>query len=156
AAGFAAGAFWPSRYAAPVAAFGSFLALLMAAQTGFKNQTGWSLILPTNSNGDYLQQDTGIFYPYLPDLPIARMIFLAGILAACLGVPGLPARAGGRRLRGIAAAVTVAGMAAAGTAAGLAATARTGPQGIAMIPALHDAANDRPIAYTPVCGAVSR
>jgi hypothetical protein len=47
--------------------------------------------------------------------------------------------------------VTVlAGLAAAGTAAGLAGTARLGPHGL-VIPALHDAANDRPIAYVPDC-----
>jgi hypothetical protein len=44
----------------------------------------------------------------------------------------------------------VAGLAAAGTAAGLAGTARVTAHGIA-IPALHDAASDRPVAYTPVC-----
>jgi hypothetical protein len=40
---------------------------------------------------------------------------------------------------------------AAGTAVGLAATSHLGPRGI-VIPGLHDAANDRPISYTPVCG----
>ena len=64
---------------------------------------------------------------------------------------GLPARAGGRWLRRAAAVVTAAGVAAAGTAVGLAGTARLTPHGMA-IPALHDAANDRPIPYTPVCG----
>ena len=94
---------------------------------------------------------SGIFYPYLPDLPIARMMFLGGIAVAVLGVLGLPARAGSVRLRRAAAAVTLAGPAAAGTASGLVRTARLTPQGMA-IPALHDAANDRPIGYTPVCG----
>jgi hypothetical protein len=42
-------------------------------------------------------------------------------------------------------------VAAAGTAVGLAGTAWRGPHGI-VIPALHDAANDQPIPYTPVCG----
>jgi hypothetical protein len=43
------------------------------------------------------------------------------------------------------------GLAAAGTAVGLVETARLGPHGL-VIPALHDAANDRPISFTPVCG----
>jgi hypothetical protein len=125
--------------------------MVMSAQTGFKNPSGWALILPTNSHGNYEQQDTGIFYPYLPDLPIARILFLAGILVACLGLLGLPGRAGGRWLRRTAALVTLAGVAATATAVGLAGTARPGPQGV-VIPALHDAANDAAITYTPACG----
>ena len=73
-----------------------------------------------------LRADSGIFYPYLPDLPIARLMFLAGLAVAALGLLGLPARAGGLRLRRAAAAVTVAGLVAAGTAVGLAGTARRG------------------------------
>jgi hypothetical protein len=150
AAGFAVGTFFRSRFAAPLAAFGGFLAMVMSSQTGFRDTSGWALILPTNSNGNY-QLLSGIFYPYLPDLPIARIMFLAGIAVAALAVTGLPARAGGPRLRRAAAAVTLAGVAAAGTAVGLATTARLGPNGM-VIPALHDAANDQPISYTPVCG----
>jgi hypothetical protein len=150
AAGFAVGAFFPSRFAAPIAAFGGFLAMATSSQTGFSHASGWALILPTNSNGNY-QPVSGVFYPWLPDLPIARVMFLAGIAVAALGLTGLPARAGGPRLRRAAAVVTLAGVAAAGTAVGLAGAARLGPHGM-VIPALHDAANDRPIAYKPVCG----
>jgi hypothetical protein len=150
AAGFAVGVYWPSRFAAPLAAFGGFLAMAMSSQTGFSEPKGWPLILPTNSNNNY-GADTGIFYPFLRDLPIARMMFLAGLAAAALGLAGLPARAGGPRLRRAAAVVTACGVAVAGTATGLAATARIAPNGV-VIPALHDAANDRPLSYTPVCG----
>ncbi len=150
AAGFAVGAFFPSRFAAPLAAFGGFLAMVMSSQTGFSEPSGWPLILPTNSNGNY-QPLSGTFYPYLPDLPIARIMFLAGIAVAALAVTGLPARAGGPWLRRAALVVTLAGVAASGTGVGLASIARPGPHGI-VIPALHDAANDRPIRYTPVCG----
>ena len=150
AAGFALGAYWPSRFAAPVAAFGGFLAVLASSKGGLGHPGGWALLLPTNSNGNY-QPISGIFYPYLPDLPIARMMFLAGIAVAAIGLLGLPARAGSAWLRAAAAIVTIAGVAAAGTAAGLAGTARLTPQGM-VIPALHDAANDRPIPYTPICG----
>ncbi|HEY1617143.1 MAG TPA: hypothetical protein VGG25_05965 [Streptosporangiaceae bacterium] len=149
-AGFAVGALFPSRFAAPLAAFGGFLAMVMSSQTGFGATSGWALILPTDSNGNY-QPASGTFYPYLPDLPIARIMFLAGIAVAALGLTGLPARAGGPWLRRAAAVLTVAGVAAAGTAAGLAGTARMGPHGM-VISALHDAASDRPIRYTPVCG----
>ena len=80
-AGFAVGVCWPSRFAAPVAAFGSFLALAMSSQTGFRHTSGWALILPTNSHGNFDQPDAGIFYPWLPDLPIARIMFLGGIVS---------------------------------------------------------------------------
>jgi hypothetical protein len=154
AAGFTIGALFPSRFAAPLAAFGGFLVMTMSSQTGFSHTSGWAMILPTNSNGNY-QPSSGIFYPYLPDLPIARVMFLAGIAVVALGLPGLRASAGGRSLRRAAAAVTVAGVALTGTAIGLAATARLERNGMA-IPALHNAANDRAIPYTPVCGRAAR
>lgn len=94
--GFALGAYFPSRFAAPLAAFGAFLALATSSQTGFSHTSGWALILPTNSNGNY-GADSGIFYPYLPDLPIARVMFLAGLAVAAVGLLGLPAGAGGLR-----------------------------------------------------------
>jgi hypothetical protein len=149
AAGFTVGVFFPSRFAAPVAAFGGFLALFMSSQAGFRDTSGWALILPTNSNSNY-QALSGVFYPYLPDLPIARLVFLGGLAVAFLGLLGLPGRAGGPRLRQVAAVVTLAGVAAAGTAIGLAATGQPGPHGV-VISALHDAASDRPIPYTPAC-----
>jgi hypothetical protein len=149
ALGFALGAYFPSRFAAPLAAFGAFLALATSSQTGFNSPTGWAQILPTNSNGNY-GADSGIFYRYLPDLPIARVMFLAGLAVAAVGLLGLPAGAAGPRPRRTAAMVTAAGMLAAGTAAGLAGTARLAAHGL-VIPALHNAANDQPIRYTPVC-----
>ena len=153
AAGFVIGAWWPSRFAAPVAAFGGFLAMFLSFQTGFSHMSGWALILPTNSNGNFdgsAQADAGIFYPWLPDLPIARIMFLAGIAIAALGLTGLPARAGGPWLRRSAAFITLAGAALAGTAVGLASTAQEAAEGV-VIPALHDAANAAPMAYTPSC-----
>jgi hypothetical protein len=118
AVGFAIGAYWASRFAAPVAAFGGFLVMFLSVQTGFSHSSGWALILPTNSNGSFdgsAQTDAGIFYPWLPDLPIARILFLAGIAVAALGLTGLPARAGGPWLRRAAALVTLAGVALAGS-----------------------------------------
>lgn len=149
AAGYALGVFFPSRFAAPLAAFGSFLAMMMSSQTGFHDATGWALILPTNSNNNF-QPDSGLFYPYLPDLPMARTLLMVGILVAILGLLGLPLSHAGRRARLAVVVVIVAGIAAAGTAVGLAGTARTGPHGV-TIAALHDAADDRAIPYTPVC-----
>ena len=157
AVGFAIGAYWPSRFAAPVAAFGGFLAMFLSFQTGFSHMSGWALILPTNSHGTFdsgAQADSGIFYPWLPDLPIARIMLLAGIAVAALGLTGLPGRAGGPWLRRSAALVTLVGLAAAGTAVGLASTARESAHGV-VIPALDDAANDAPVAYTPACASAA-
>jgi hypothetical protein len=149
AAGFAVGAFFPSRFAAPVAAFGGFLAMMLSSQTGFTHTSGWALILPTNSNGNF-QPDSGMLYGWLPDLQIARIMFFAGLAAAALGLLGLPNGAGGPALRRWAAVIAVAGLALTGTAVGLAGTAKLGPHGL-VIPALHDAASDRAISYVPVC-----
>ena len=154
AVGFAIGAYWPSRFAAAAAGFTGFLALVLSFQIGFKHASGWALILPANFNGNFngnAQADSGIFYPWLPDLPIARIMFLAGIAVVALGLTGLPARAGGRWLRRAAAVVALAGLALSGTAVGLAGTAQTAAEGM-VIPALHDAASDAPLTYAPVCG----
>jgi len=150
AGGFTVGVLVPNRFAAPLAAFAGFLVLIMSSQTGFRDTSGWALVLPTNSNGNF-QLDSGIFYSYLPDLPIARIVFFAGLAVAALGLAGLVAAAGERRIRTVAAILTAAGVAVAGTGAGLASSARLGPHGM-VISALHDAASDRPIVYTPVCG----
>jgi hypothetical protein len=95
---------------------------------------------------------TGLFHHYLPDVSIAQLMFLIGLTLVALVALGLPwAADAGPRLRRAAAVIAVAGLAAAGTAIGLTGTARTQAYGT-VIPALHDAANDRPIPYTPVCG----
>jgi len=153
AVGFAAGALTPSRFTAPLAAVVVFLALgagAFALQHGARPT--YSQIWPLNAQGAFPPDAIGIFYPYLPDLAIAQLMFVGGLGTVALGALGLPAVSGGRWLRSIAAAVTVAGLAAAGTAVGLAGTARLETHGI-VIPALHDAASDRPVAYTPVCSA---
>jgi len=149
ALGFAAGALLPSRFTAPLAAFVMFLALAGGAFALQANIT-YAQIWPLNVQGAFPAGAYGIFYPYLPDLPIAQLMFLGGLAVAALGGLGLPTAAGGRWLRIAAAAVTAAGLAAAGTAVALAGTARLEPHGI-VIPALHDAASDRPTPYTPIC-----
>ncbi|MFF5225345.1 hypothetical protein [Dactylosporangium sp. NPDC000521] len=153
AAGFAAGALRPSRLTAPVAAVGVFLALQLTVQLIHGDRSHWQ-ISPLVANPWNLGADQGVatFYPYLPDLPIAQLLFLAGWTAALLGLLGLPAGSGRPWLRRSAAAVTAAGLLAAGTAAALAGTARIDPHGMVAIPVLHDAADDRPVPYTPICG----
>jgi hypothetical protein len=164
--GFAAGVFVPSRLTAPVTAIGIFMLSMAGARaTGFRlgnpvaTQHRQVLSPALTGSGDALLSPSGgtpsirigVYYPYLPDLAIAQLLLLAGLTVAVLGVLGLrrgpDARAG---LRRAATAVAVAGLAAAGTAIGLASTAYQTAQGV-LIPALHDAASDRPVPYTPVC-----
>ena len=148
--GFALGALLPGRFTAPLAAFGALIALVVSSHIGFDpRSTSYAEILPVDGQG-LIKYDTGVFYPFQPDVSIARLIFTGGLILAALGVLGLPPNSGGRTLRRVAAAVTVAGLAATGTAVGLAGTARLEAHGI-VIPALHNAASDRPIPYTPVC-----
>jgi hypothetical protein len=150
AVGFAAGQWLPGRFTAGLAALVVFLALAGGA-FAIQDNAAYAQIWPLNVQGPFPSDACGIFYHYLPDLAIAQVMFLAGLAAAALGALGLPAAAGGRWLRGAAAAVTVAGLAAAGTGIALAGTARLAANGM-VIPALHDAASDRPTPYTPVCG----
>ena len=149
ALGFAAGTFFPSRFTAPLAALGAFLLCL----EGFRNAVGRSSVYALLSPTTYVpDDDTGLFHHYLPDVSIAQLMFLIGLTLVVLAALALPRAAdAGPRLRRAAAVIAVAGLAAAGTAIGLTGTARTQAYGT-VIPALHDAANDRPIPYSPVCG----
>jgi hypothetical protein len=89
----------------------------------------------------------GSFYRYLPDLSIAQVMFTVGLAVAVLGALGIPVA----RMRWLAAVITAAGLAAAGTAVALAGTGRLDPHGMIVIPALHDAASNQPVRYTPTC-----
>src|SRR5262249_20281080 len=77
-------------------------------------------IWPLNVQDGLPPDSYGVFYPYLPDLAIAQLMFLAGLAVAALGALGLTAAAGGRWLRGAAAALAAAGLAAGRTPVGLA------------------------------------
>ncbi|MEU8264338.1 hypothetical protein AB0C02_27420 [Micromonospora sp. NPDC048999] len=152
ALGFAAGALRPSRFTPPLIAVAAFLALELSAQFIHGDRSYWQ-ISPLVAGPWEIGPDAGvaIFHPYLPDLPIAQVAFLAGLTAVLLGLLGLPAGSGGRWLRRGAAAITAAGLLAAGTAVALAGTGRLDAHGMITISALHDKADDRPIRYTPVC-----
>ncbi|HEX8860338.1 MAG TPA: hypothetical protein VGC06_14855 [Actinomycetes bacterium] len=149
AMGFAAGALLPGRFAAPLVAVAVFLAL-GAGAIAIEHNSTYAQIWPLNVQGALPPDSFGVFSPYLPDLAITQVLFLAGLAVVVLGALGLRAAAGGRRLRCAAAVAAAAGLAAAGTGVGLAGTARPEANGI-VIPALHDAASDKPVAYIPVC-----
>ncbi len=152
ALGFAAGTFFPSRFTTPLVAVAAFFALGFSTVPIRGSQSYWQ-ISPVVAGPWDIGHGAGVgtFYHYLPDLPIAQVMFLAGLTVAVLGVLGQPAGSGGRWLRRAAAAITAAGLLAAGTAVALAGTGRMDAHGMIAIPALHDAASDQPIRYTPAC-----
>jgi hypothetical protein len=149
ALGFAAGALLRGRFSAPLVAVAVFLAL-GAGAIAIEHNSTYAQIWPLNVQGALPPDAFGVFSPYLPDLAITQVLFLAGLAVVVLGALGLRAAAGGRWLRWAAAVAAAAGLAVAGTGVGLAGTARPETNGI-VIPALHDAANDKPLPYTPVC-----
>jgi len=89
------------------------------------------------------------FYPYLPDLSIAQVMFLAGVAVTLLGALALVRE--NRVVRATAAGLAAAGLAAAVTAVLLVGTSTMDSHGMMRIPALHDAANGQPVRFTPVC-----
>ncbi len=153
ALGFAAGTLLPSRFTAPVTAVAAFFVVALSTQLIAGSQSYWN-VSPIVSKPWDIGPDAGVatFYPYVPDLAIAQLMFLAGVTVAVLGLLAVAAGPGGRQLlRRPAAAVAVAGLLAAGTATGLAGTGSMDRHGMIAIPALHDAASDRPLRFTPVC-----
>jgi hypothetical protein len=152
ALGFAAGTLVPSRFTAPLVALAAFFVLALSTELIHGSQSYWQ-ISPLVTGPWEIGSDAGTatFYPYLPDLAIAQVMFLIGLTVAVLGALALPRGSGGRSLRAAAAAVTGAGLLAAGTAVGLAGTGKLDDHGMIAIPALHNAASDRPIRFTPVC-----
>jgi hypothetical protein len=152
AIGFAAGTAFPSRFITPLVAVAAFVGLAFSTLPIRGSQSYWQISPVVTTGWDVgANEGVGTFYHYLPDLPIAQVMFMAGLTAAVLGGLGLLAGSGGPWLRRSAAAITAAGLVAAGTAVGLAGTGRLDTHGMIAIPALHDAASDRPISYTPVC-----
>ena len=84
ALGFAAGLLLASRFTAPLAALVMFLALAGGA-FAIQDDVRYAQIWPLSVQGPFPANSYGIFYPYLPDLAIAQVMFLAGLTAAALG-----------------------------------------------------------------------
>ena len=148
AIGFAAGAWFPGRFVTPLVTVVMFFGLAFGTQAASGDHSYWQ-ISPLTVGAFDIGAAPGVasFYPYLPDLSIAQVMFTAGLTVAILGGLGIPVA----RMRWLAAVITVAGLAAAGTAVALAGTGRLDPHGMIVIPALHDAASDQPLRYTPTC-----
>jgi hypothetical protein len=164
---FTFGALFPGRFTAPIVAVGITLLVLVGFRQAV-SQGGFS-VYALSPDGLVPGNDQGVFYPVAPDVSIVQVMFCAGVTLAATGLLGLSPRAGGAgwrgaldlasgggaRLRGVATAVFAAGIALAVVGFGLAATARASVTGGVEVPALHNPASDKPIAYTPVCADAS-
>jgi hypothetical protein len=148
AIGFAAGAWFPGRFVTPLVTVVVFFGLAFGTQAASGDHSYWQ-VSPLIAGAFDIGAAPGVasFYPYLPDLSIAQVMFAAGLTVAILGALGIPVA----RMRWLAAVITAAGLAAAGTAVALAGTGRLDPHGMIAIPALHDAASDQPVRSTPAC-----
>jgi hypothetical protein len=152
AIGFAAGTLFPSRFTTPLVAIVVFLALVLSTEPIRGSHSYWQVSPIVPNAWDVGPADgLGTFYHYLPDLPIVQVLFLGGLTVTVLGALGLAPAAGGRWLRAAAACSAAVGVVAASAAVALAGTGRLDDHGMIAIPAIHDAASDRPIRYTPAC-----
>jgi hypothetical protein len=147
ALGFTAGVVFPSRFAVPLVAIGVLLILVLTQYPITHNAT-YGLLAPTNLMGAAGPQG-GIFSPYLPDLSIVQILFLAGLTVFALGLMGLGRRVGALAT-GLAVIVTVLGLAATGYGAQLAGTARVTGNGV-VVSAVHSASDDTAAAAPQVC-----
>jgi hypothetical protein len=153
ALGFAAGSLLPSRFTAPLVALAAFFVLALSTQLIRGSQSYWQVSpIVTGPWDTPPDPEVGTFYAYVPDLAIAQVMFLTGLTAAVLGALALPTGSGMRAVRRSAMAITTAGLLVAGTAVAVTGTGRLDAHGMITIPALHDAASDRALRYTPVCG----
>jgi len=168
ALGFTAGVLFPGRFTAPVVAVAVFVlefvgvkAVNDAYDYAYAGGSSYALLQPDQGLPRFVE--TGVFYRVPPDVSIAQLMFMGGLLLVAGGLLGLAPAArvpgvrglslgGGRRwLAVLAAAAVGCGVAASATAFSLAGTAKYSQATGWVIPALHDAASDRPVPYTPVC-----
>jgi hypothetical protein len=165
--GFTAGALFPSRFTAPFAAIGVVLLSFAGDHAALNVAPGTSTYALLSPGAGVPLDDDGVFYRAAPDVAIAQVMFMMGLSVALLGllalapvsrVPfrGLLSGAGraGRWLCVSGIALLVVGAAASSTAYAVTGTARLGVSGW-DIPALHDAASDQPVPYTPDCAGTS-
>jgi hypothetical protein len=170
AVGFTGGTLFAGRFTAPVVAVAvfvlEFVGVKSANNVWDSSYSGgvstYALLMPNYGIPHNIED--GVFYRVPPDVPIAQVMFMGGTLlglagllalspaARVPGVRGLSFAAIGKRLVVLAAACVAGGVAASVTAFSLAGTAQfSGATTNWSIPALHDAASDQPVPYTPVC-----
>jgi hypothetical protein len=160
--GFTAGALFPGRFTAPLAAIGAFLLVFIGFHAALNRAPGSSTHALLSPATGLPLEDIGVFFHVAPDVAIAQVMFMGGITVALLGVlvlaPVFRVRRGlsvaigraGPQLCAVGIVMLAMGVAASWTAFALTGTAKLGVSGW-DIPALHDAASDQPIPYTPDC-----
>ena len=127
-----------------------------------RSAKGTAALFVSADGGRPRQVDVGVYYRVPPDVSIAQVMFMGGVLLVMVGlltllpaarVPGVRGLsfAGRRWLTVVAAASITCGVAASVTAFSLAGTARFSVATGWEIPALHDAADDQPVPYTLDC-----
>jgi hypothetical protein len=100
AIGFAAGTLVPGRLTAPLAGVAAFFVLALGTELIVGSQSYWQISpLVTGPWDTGPDAGVGTFYPYLPDLSIAQVMFLLGLTIAVLAALALPRGSGGRRLQ---------------------------------------------------------
>ena len=145
--GFVAGALFPSRFTAPLAAIGTLFVSVLVFQSAVSASSGWFLLSPNNALPEL---DWGVFHPVPPELSIVKAVFLLGLVVVLLGALGVLGSMRGAQPRRTAFTVCVVGLCACVAGLALATTATRGSYGY-DVPLLHDAASDHPIPYTPAC-----
>ena len=161
AIGFTGGTLFPGRFTAPLVAVAVLVLDYVghgAANTGSTTTGTYGVLSPAQPT---TAPDIGVFYRVAPDIAIAQVMFIGGVIIVMAGLLALSPVTGGRRglsLGGVGKRVTATGavlvacgVAASATAFSLAGTAQYASATGWSIPALHDAASDRPVPYTPVC-----
>jgi ABC-type transport system involved in multi-copper enzyme maturation permease subunit len=171
AVGFTCGTLFSSRFTAPIVAVAVFAAWFVGVNAANSvnpndvnnlNSLKGAPALLVSATGRPQNVDAGVYYHFPPDVSIAQVMVMGGVLLVMVGllallpavrVPGVRGLSlAGRRWLAVAAAVGVAcGVAASATAFSLAGTARYSLTTGWEIPALHDAADDQPIPYTLDC-----
>ena len=171
AVGFACGTLLPSRFTAPIVAVAVFTAWFIGVNAANSvnpnnmnnlNRLKGASALLVSAVGRPQNVDVGVYYRVPPDVSIAQVMFMGGVLLVMAGllallpaarVPGVRGLsfAGRRWLTVVAAASVACGVAASATAFSLAGTARYSFATGWEIPALHDAADDQPVPYTLDC-----
>jgi hypothetical protein len=171
AVGFTCGTLFPGRFTAPIVAVAVFAAWFVAVNAAnsvnpgnvnnLDNLKGTSALLgPVVGRPESI--DVGVYYHVPPDVSIAQVMFMGGVLLVMVGllallpaarVPGIRGLSfvGRRWLTAVAVVGVVCAGAASATAFSLAGTARYSFATGWEIPALHDAADDQPVPYTLDC-----
>ena len=153
AIGFAAGAWFPGRFVTPLVTVVVFFGFGVRHPGGLRGPLVLADLAADRGGVRHRRRPRGGHLLPVPARPVHRPgdVHRRPHRRGPRRRWGVPV-ADGPRLRWLAAVLTAAGLAAAGTAVALAGTGRLDPHGMIVIPALHDAASDQPVRYTPACG----